>query len=418
MILIIQLVTFIVFSSGCWDYTEYDQMTQIYSLGVDLDQKSKEVTVTLQYIPVTKSSVARTPDLNKGTVYSATALTIVDALTKLQQASPNRLFYGYLQVILIGEDAAKYIMKDLIVYFERTPGLRNSASIIIVPGKAEGTIATRDPNSVTSSGKKIRMLLNSYKSSGATYLVTLHDFLMMMVRPGVEPIAPRIITTPPINDTGKSLGGTQDGIRFAIEKHGNLMAGGMAAFKKDKFVGWLNDKETLGLNWILNNKVTFYKTANLEDSDLNTNSAEEPPLEIDLKKSLYFYITKSKSRVKVKIEDNKPVIYLDVKIEAALRKYYSDQGFEYITPDKVNLIEKKIEKSIYSDIAAALKKGKDELDSDIFGFGFKFYRQHPKEWHKYYEKNWDSIFRDVRVEVNVDTKLNNTGTNIKQFFEK
>lgn len=416
-IMLIALLTFILFFVGCWDYTEYEQMTQIYSLGLDLNTASNEITLTLQYIPISKSLGEKTGETTKGIVYSASGITLVDALTKLQEASPNKLFFGYLQVIIIGEAAARYLMKDIIVFFDRTPSIRNSVGIIIVPGKAEGTIATRDPNSVNSSGKKIRMLLNSSESNGNTHLVTLHDFLQMLTREGIEAVAPRIITTAPIDDPGEALGGSQNGVKFAVENSGNIMASGMAAFKEDKFAGWLNDKETLGLNWILGNKITTYKTSNIDEPSSNDNT-KDLPLYADHRKMLYFYITKSGSKVKVKMENNEPVINLEVKVEAALRKYYSDEGDEYITPDIINSMQKKLERSVYSDITAALQKGKDELDSDIFGFGFNFYRQHPREWNKYYGKSWEKIFRDVSVNVNVEAKVNNTGTNIKKLFIK
>lgn len=417
MLLIPILISTLLLNS-CWDYAEYEQLTQIYSLGIDLNSKQNEITTTLQYIPITKSSGEKSKELNKGTVYSASAITIMDALTKLQQASPNKLFFGYIQVIVIGEDAARHIMKDLIVYFDRTPSIRNSVSIIIVPGKAEGVIATIDPNSVTSSGKKIRMLLTSAPSNGTTHSVTLHDFSQMMVRTGVEAVAPRIITTPSMDDVGESAGGSQNDVRFAIEKHGNILASGMAVFKKEKLIDWLDNRETLGLNWILGNKISSYKTSNIDDPSLSNNSTKELSLYADIKKMLYFYISKAGSKVKVKIENEKPVIYLNIKIEASVRKYYSDQRNEYIDPSIISLIEEKLERSINSDISAALKKSKDELNTDIFGFGFEFYRQHPKLWHAYFENSWDDMFKDVDVNVNVEAKINNTGTNIKRFIIK
>ncbi|MDP4143778.1 MAG: Ger(x)C family spore germination protein [Bacillota bacterium] len=418
IIWLISLVTFTFFFTSCWDYTEYEQMAQIYSLGIDLDIRTKEVTVTLQFIPITKSSGEKSAEINRGTVYSASDATIMGAITKLQQASTNKLFYGYIQVLVIGEDAAKYIMKDIVEHFERTPNTRNSIGIVIVPGKAEGVIATRDPNSVTSSGKKIRMFLNSYQSNGSTYLVTLRDFLQMMTRQGYEPVAPKIITTSLVDDPGEATGGEKNGIRFAVEKKGNLMAGGMAVFKKDKLVGWLNNKETMGLNWILGNKINAFKVTDRGDVKLSDGNTDRLSIHDELKKTLYFYITKSGRKVKVRIENNKPVVYLDIKIEAALRKYYSVGGDEYIDPEIVGSLGKKLESSIYSDVTAALKKGKDELNSDIFGFGFNFYRQHPKVWHKYYEKAWESEFSSIPVRVNIKVKVNNTGTNIKKFFIK
>lgn len=417
LILILSLLTFMISSVGCWDYIEYEQMTQIYALGLDIDIKSNEIRVTAQYIPITKSLGEKTAETTKGTVFSATAGTIIEALTKLQQASSNKLFFGYLQVIVISEDAARYIMKDILVFFDRTPSIRSSVSIVIVPGSAEGAIATRDPNSVTASGKKIRMLLNSSKNNGNTYSVTMHDFLQTVDKDGIEPVAPRILTTAPSGNQGEALGGNKNDVRFAVEKNGNILASGVAAFKKDKFVGWLNDKETIGLNWILGNKITAYKSFNVDNNSTN-NDLKDLPLYVDLRKTLYYYITKSKSKIKVNIENNEPVIHVEIKVEAALRKYYSDEGTEYITADIIDSMEKKLEKSINSDAKAALEKGRNELDTDIFGFGFNLYRQHPKEWHKYYEKNWDSLFQDAPVEVKVEAKINNTGTNIKRFIIK
>lgn len=411
------LISFAVSLTGCWDYTEYEEMTQIYSLGIDLNRKSNEITLTLQYIPIVKSSGEKSMDINRGTVYSASGLTIVDALNKLQQVSPNKLFFGYLQVILISEDAAQCMMKDIIEYIERTPSIRNSVGIIIVPGSAEGTIATRDPNSVISSGKKIRMLLNSAKNNGNTYSVTLHDFLQMMTNEGIEAIAPGIITTPPIRDSGSALGGAQKDIRFAVEKQGNIMTNGVAAFKKDKFVGWLNDRETLGLNWILGNAINVYEASNTDGAAANDDMSKLP-LNADVNKMLYFYITNSSSKIKITIEDNKPAVYLKVKVKAALRKYYSDAGNEYIDSSITDSIEEKLKRNIYADIAAAIKRGKMELGVDIFQFGFNFYRQHPREWHKNYEESWDKIFKNTPVNVNVEVKVINTGSNIKKFFIK
>lgn len=416
-ILLVPLLIVMLLFTGCWDYTEYDQMTQIYSVGIDLDEKTNKLVMTLQFIPTTKSSTEKPGGGdNKGTVYSASDFTIMDAATKLQQASPNRLFFGYMQVLVIGENAAKYAMKDIIEYFGRTPGIRNSVNVIVVPGRAEGVIATRDPNSPTSSGKKMRSLLSSYQSNGTVYSVTLHDFLKMTSREGCEEVAPKIITTSHTNGRGSSSGGQND-VRFAIENPGNLMANGMAAFKNGKFVGWLDDKETMGLNWILGNKITAYKTSNIVDPKLK-NDTDKSLSYKDANKMLHFYITRSGSKVKVKLENGKPVVYVNIKVEAALRKYYSDKGDEYINPDIVDLIEGKLEKSVYSDAEAAVKRGKDELDSDIFGFGFDLYRQHPKKWHKYYEKTWRNMFRSVPVKINVEAKLNNTGTNMRKFYIK
>ena len=79
-------------------------------------------------------------------------------------------------------------------------------------------------------------------------------------------------------------------------------------------------------------------------------------------------------------------------------------------------MEEKLSESIRSDIEAALKKGQKDLESDIFGFGFALFRKDWKLWRTEYEKNWDKIFPDVPVTINVQAKITNTGTNNRRMF--
>lgn len=413
------ILVLLLFCSGCWDYKEYEQITQIYALGVDLYKETKQVTVTLQYIAADKSATEKLGKATTGVVYSATADTVMDALEKLQQVTANKLFYGYMQVIVVGEDAAKYIMKDIIGLMDRTPNIRNSSYIVITPGRAEGTIATFDANSLASSGRKMRMLLSSSNDSGATFPITLQQFILYMERVGVEPIAPRITSTIPKGERGEATGGTINGVRFHIQKEGNFRGGGMAVFKNEVFVGWLNERESLGLAMLKGEKVNSYKSTKMMEGLVTGDPNEKNiPLDVDSRKVLYFYLTNIKSKVKTEIDSGSPVINIDVKVHASLRKYYTDTGTEYLTPDVISSMERKLEESVSSDIMAAIKKARDEYNSDVFGFGFQLYRQHPKEWHGFYEKNWSSMFQRVPVNVRVYASISNTGTNIKRIFVK
>lgn len=421
--LFLTILTLLVFFTGCWDYTEYQQLAQMYSIGIDFKKQTGEITLTLQYISTSESKGERISESVSGAVYSAKGKTIIDALTKLQQVTSGRIFFSYLQVIVIGEEAARYIMKDILSNFDRTPSIRSSVYLVIVPGRAEGVISTVDPFNPIASGKKIHNLLSTYDSGGSVFPVTLHEYSQMMFKEGLEPVAPKIISTAFTNtameDSGEALGGTYEDVRLHIEKKGNFAATGMAAFKGDNFVGWLNAKESLGLSWIKGKRVTTYKsTKTNQELDSDTNYSSNVHSEVDVTKILYFYITSSKSKVMVQLNNGKPEINIKLKIQADLRKYYNDNGTEYITPDIISSMESKLESSIKSDITAAIKKGQKELNSDIFGFGFSLYRQHPKEWHESYAKIWNDIFSDLSVNVDVDAKVNNTGTNIRKYFSR
>ncbi|WP_411680289.1 Ger(x)C family spore germination protein [Clostridium thailandense] len=419
--LLIVLSTIFLFT-GCWDYAEYQQIAQIYSVGIDFEKENNDIIVTLQYISTGKTQGGKVSESITGAAYSAKAKTLIDAVNKLQEATPGNLFFSYLQVLVIGEDAATYILKDIISHIERTPSIRNSAYVIITPGKAEGLISTVDPFNPIASGKKIHNLLTGYPNGGSTFQVTIHEFIQMLVKPGIESVASRVVSTgyknKTLQESAKVLGGTHEDVKFHLQNEGNFRAFGLAAFKGDKFVGWLDDNESLGLSWIKGKKIKTYKSTKTDEEVNFSTYSKNITFNADVKKILYFYITDSKSKIKVQINDKNPEININVKVEAALRKYYTGEGSEYLTPDIVNSMERKLENSIKSDIMTVIQKGQKELKTDIFGFGFNLYRQHPKEWHRNYENTWEEIFPDIPIKVNVDAKINNTGTNIRRLFIK
>lgn len=418
ILVFLNILIYMFFCVGCWDYIEYNQIVQIYGIGIDLKQTTNEITVTLQNFSIEKSKGENIGEINQGVTFSASALTLIDALTKLQEVTPSKLFYGYVKVIVIGETAAQNIMKDIIAFLDNTPNIRNSVNIVITHNKAENILSTTDLKSTSITSKKISMLLDSSKSSGSTFPVTLHEFTQMLSRSGIEPVASSIIASTSSNSLGEALGGTIDGIRFNIVNIGNVRAYGMAAFKQDKLVGWLDDKESLGLAFIKGKKINSYKsTKYLEGVSQPESNRQESSSFIDSSKVLFFYITNSKTKITFNLNNDLPAINVNLKVQATLRKDYSNSNdAEYLTPDIINSMEKKLEESIKSDLLLAIKKGQTDLNTDIFGFGFNLFRQHPKEWHEKYESKWADIFQDVPISVTVKANLNNTGTKIKRIL--
>ena len=49
-----------------------------------------------------------------------------------------------------------------------------------------------------------------------------------------------------------------------------------------------------------------------------------------------------------------------------------------------------------------------ELQADIYGFGTSVYREYPRQW-KEMKGNWDELFQQIELIVEVDLRLVNTG---------
>lgn len=400
ILLPVLIIFFPLLLSGCWDYEEYEDLIQVSAIGIDFDKESRETTLTVQYIPTTKGEgggqSSGSSSGKKEIVHSVTDKTINDAVAKVQQVIFKKLFYGYLKVVVIGEDAAKNNMMDIIELLDRTPVIRPTSFIAVTSGKAEDAISTFDVSMVASSSEEIYNLINIGGSIGSAYPVTIQRFTEMLAVPGIEATAPRVVTVSKIPQPD-AKGGTEGNIRYDEEREGDHRVAGIAAFKGDKFIGWLDERESLGFGWITGKKVPGYKIS--EGSE-----------KADTEEILFYRLSNSKGTIKVQIENDKPRFQVDVKVVADLRKYYSNNGSDFLAPKEVSIMEKKLSDSIRSDIKAALKRGQKELKSDIFGFGFALFREDTKLWRTEYEKKWDKIFPDIPITINVKAKIINTGT--------
>jgi spore germination protein KC len=260
--LLIMLLISIICMSGCWDYTEYENLAQVVGIGVDFDNSTKETTMTHQYLvpKSTKGSDSLGASSTKtGLVYSAKGKTGFDALSKLQQVLMKRIFYGYLKVYVLGEETAKYDLMENVELNDRSPLIRDTAYFVVASGDAQKILSTVDENTAKTSSEIIFGLVNNAKSTGAAFPVTIHDVTEMLAIGGWELTAPRVIST--AQDIKSEAGETQDGMFLSEKSKGGLIVSGMAAFKGDKFVGWLNEKESTGLGLIMGKKITMYEVS-------------------------------------------------------------------------------------------------------------------------------------------------------------
>ena len=411
ILLLALLMVFQLFLPGCWDYSEYEALAQVIGIGFDFNNESNEVTVTVQYIPTMKSEKSTSEGNSKysagiqGIIHSATDKTVYGAFAKLQQVIFKQLFLGYVKVVVFGEEAAKYKILDIIDHLDRAPTIRETAYIVVSQGKAEETLSTLDASYSLASSQQIFNLIELSKNTGATFPITLLNFTQMLAISGLEPTAPRIITTPTKQNMSEDKSSSAANVKSDERHEGDQRLEGIAVFKEDKLVGWLNAKESLGYGWISGKEITAYKTSEVSD-EANTEDI------------LYYRIRKSSRKIKAEIDNGKPIISVDVSVISDLRKYYTNKGSDFLTPQEISIMEKKLANSIRSDITASLMKGQKELKSDIYGFGFELFRKDPKLWQTEYKKKWESTFPNVPTNINVDVKIINTGTNIKKLDVK
>lgn len=406
------LLFFSVFLTGCWDYSEYEDIAQITGMGVDYDEISREITVTILYESAKKGKGGSPEETGapggiQWIVHSAADKTMVGAVGKIQEVVNKRLFFGYLKVLIIGEDLARHGLLDALELFDRTPAVRN-ADLVVAAGKAKDVLKSVDPYHIESASREIHKLADVSENTGSAYNFSINDFAQMLAIGGWEATAPRVIVVDIKPEKQGAKDGASDNIKLYEERTGARRVAGTAAFRGDALAGWLNEKESLGFGWITGKNIRVYKVSAPE----TVNGGETADV-------LFYRVIRSGSKIKVQMENGKPVVYVNVHVSADIRKYSSvQQGPEFILSEQISQAEQKLADSVRSDMEAALAKGQKELKSDIFGFGFALFRAYPALWRQEYEEKWSEMFPELPVRIRVDAKVINSGINLQRLIMK
>ena len=231
---------------GCWDYLEYENMAVISAIGIDYNQQNDEFVISLQKLSSTKSGPTSvegsTTQVNKvGAVHSIKCKTIYEGMAKAQSTISNKLFFGYTNILIIGEDAAKYKLLDIVDLMDRTPSLRAKTKIAIVKNAVD-SLSTVDYSKTMPSSHELTNLIEQSKYSGASRPVSIQDFEAMLAISGLEAVAPFIKTSS--NEEIQAKGGVEDNIHSYQERIGNQILSGTAVFKGEKLLGYLDINET------------------------------------------------------------------------------------------------------------------------------------------------------------------------------
>jgi spore germination protein KC len=288
----------------------------------------------------------------------------------------------------LGEELAKEGVEDVLDFFARDGETRRTAKLAIVKdGKASDFLQTESEMERLSSQAYAGILENSSIGLSTVVDVDLHHFLLALASEGIEPVAVRVEVIDRLPDVD---------IRGQMEQRFVSSAPritGAAVFRGPKLVGWLDKQETRGYNWVM---------GKVESGII---VIEKPGHE---GKYVGLELIRAKSEIKPEMTDGKPEITVKVVAEANIGDI---QEMLDVTDTKamVAAAERRMATVIANEIGLVLHKTQLELASDILGFGRAIYRKYPKEWRNLRETWNDQGFKDLKVKIEVQTRIRHIG---------
>ncbi|GED17733.1 Ger(x)C family spore germination protein [Aneurinibacillus migulanus] len=390
VVLLLFFFVTLVFITGCWNRRELNDLA--IAVGMGIDKSGDQYLVTAQVVDpgevAAKGGSGRAPV----TTYQQTGKTVLEALRKMTTLAPRKIYASHLRMLVIGESLAKDGMAKVLDLLSRDQELRTDFYIVVAKGtKAENILKILSPLEKIPANKMFSSLETSEKLWAPTVSITLDELISDLTSEGKQSAL-----------TGIRIKGSQEQGEMKknveeIDALGRLQYAGIAVFKKDKLVGWLNETESKGYTDL---------TDKLDGTILNVPCTKGGNVGIE--------VIRSKTDVKGKVKNGKPKVEVKIQTEANVAEV--ECGHLDLKKTKtIYDLETKLEKEVKDHCEASIRKAK-KLGTDIFGFGEAVHRGAPRYWKKN-KKHWDKNFIDLPVEIKVEAKIRRIGTIGNSFLE-
>ncbi|WP_339799765.1 Ger(x)C family spore germination protein [Paenibacillus sp. FSL R5-0744] len=388
VVILIQL-----FVTGCWSRRELNDLAIAVGIGIDKigDQYQVSAQVVLpSQIAGSKGGSPQSP-VN---LYKATGNTVYEALRKITTLSPRKIYISHLRILVLGEDLAKEGISSVLDFMSRDTDTRNDYFIVVAKDtKAEDTLKILTSLEKIPAVRLFSSLETSEKQWAPTSTVTLGTLITELVSKGKNPVLTGVVINGNVD-----VGQTQKNVE-TVDSPTELKYSGLAVFKEDKLIGWLNPEES---------KVYNYLTNKVKSTVFYIQCPEGKKVSLD--------VFEAHSKIKGSMHNDNPEISIEQHIESDIGEVQC-RNLDLTNPKTITELEQIANQKVVHLFETTIKKVQQEFKSDILGFGEVIHRSNPQAWKKL-KDNWDQTFVNLPVSVKTDIKIRQLGKVTNSFLEE
>lgn len=375
---LVLLIVLLPLLTSCYSQTELNEMMIATAIGVDKSPLGYEVT--LQVLNPTEVTGTSGKTAQSGiSCYSESGETFFHAIRCLTHVTPRKIFLGHIRFVLFSEEVSQDGIIEPLDFLMRDHEMRSDFALLVSKDiSAKNVLEVLSPIEQIPANKIMNSLLASEDFFGPSLEVELETFYQHYLSGGIEPVM-NGITVLGNAESGKEITSIEQTTPKAV-----LKVAYIALFKKDTFIGWLNETESLGFNYLINEIDNTVIVAMTETG------------------AYTFEVTKAETKIElVKPPSSFNVITtLNVTLgEALTGSVKGKEGIDQLT----SLVEAKVRHYMSSCVDRL-----QEEQTDNVGFGQVLNKKAPSVW-KDVEKEWDTLFPTISVGYQVDVKMTHNG---------
>ncbi|WP_028592563.1 Ger(x)C family spore germination protein [Paenibacillus massiliensis] len=382
-------LTLSLFLTGCWERQELNELAFI--VGVGIDKLGDKYNVSMQAVIPSevagKSSGYSTPV----TIYQNTVDNVYDALREFTLMSPRQSYLGHIRVLIIGEELAREGISPVLDVFKRSREPRMDFYVMVArDSQAAEILSVLTPLEKLPANKLFNSLDRSSKATATTTTATLDQIIEDLFARGLSPVLTGVII-----DGGVGEGMEHSNVE-SVEPKTKLRYRGIAIFQKDKMVGWLDEKEAIGYNYMTDKVVT--------NTGFVMGTDDRPIIMEALRTS---------TDREVKFIDGRPHIYIKVKTISNVQDVPSEMDIG--TTEAMNYLTKEAEEKTVKLMQTAYNRILSKYNIDAMGFGHLIYQHNPQAWFKFRGKYGDDYLAEIPVHFSAKIRITRIGTLDKSF---
>ncbi|RAV01006.1 Ger(x)C family spore germination protein [Paenibacillus sp. YN15] len=381
-------VGFLLLLSGCWSAKEANEIDYVMGVGIDKTD-SGEIILTIQTPDLSAIKLENASGEDKFKTISVKGATTFEALRNYINVVGQKLFWGHIQVCIIGEKAAREGVDDFLDFFSADAELRGTSYIAVVKGLAKDLMESR-LTLMPIPSEYLSNLMSNANLNGKAPKVQLVDFNRMLTEPtGSQPYAPVMeLMSQEVYD--RRIFGRQISSSKGDEQTPIIYTGGTAVFRGNKLKGFLSEKESRGLIWTKNS---------MKSAIISVQADEGGVISLEL-------IGGVKNRRKVWMENGQAHIRVDISANLNIgdRSGYKN----VVKTEELAELEKGFNDIVRKEVEMAFDKTVRKLHCDIFSFGNSLNDRNPKEWEKVKERWEDEILPAAKLDIRVHGTIRRT----------
>ncbi|WP_226383667.1 Ger(x)C family spore germination protein [Paenibacillus massiliensis] len=373
--------------SGCWDKDELNEMGIALALGIDTEGELYKVSAQV----VLPTGVAARSGMSQGasavTVYEATGPTLNEAVRRLTEISPRVLYIPQLRVVVLGEEYARKGISNLVEELMRDVYSRTDFFVVVAKEhKASDILQVPTSLEKIPANQMFYSLLFSSRTWAPTTTVTIDQLMRQLVSDGIHPVLSGI----QIQEAQPADGDQASNGEEPLKPKRNLRVASLALFKDDRLIGWLDETDSKGYNYIRGNVHSTFGHIVTEQGG-----------------AVGVRVLRSKTDKKAKVIDGIPHIQIKVTNILLIVEVGSTQ-FSLKKHEDLQKLERMGEEQLVQILQNASDVVQHKFKVDVFGYGDLIHQSDPKAW-KALKQDWNHTFSELQVDYKAEVKITRVG---------